>query len=148
MVAKDYIKKYLQKKMTMQTATANGNQPWVCSVFYVADDNQNLYWLSFPSRRHSQEITKNKKAAIAIVVRADWPVIGIQSEGIISVVQEEKVVKKIMQSYVDKYGKGSDFYDNFVAGTNEHWLYRFTPKQFVLFDEKHFSGKPRQVVNL
>ncbi len=46
----------------------------------------------------------------------------------------------VMQRYVDKYGEGRDFYDNFVSDTNQHVLYCFTPERYVLFDEVHFPG--------
>jgi len=130
----------------MQIASVSGDQPWICTVFFVADDQQNLYWLSTPARRHSREIADNNKTAIAIAVKSDWPIIGIQSEGLSTVVKDPEIVKKVMGEYVKKYGQGADFYDNFVAGTNQHDLYKFTPKSFILFDEVNFSGNPRQIL--
>lgn len=128
----------------MQVATSMGNQPWVCSVYFVADKDHNLYWLSFPSRRHSQEIEKNQNVAVALAVKLDKPVVGLQAEGRAQVVNDKEVIKQIMKKYVAKYGAGKDFYDNFVAGKNQHVLYKFTPKQYVLFDELNFVGDPRQ----
>jgi uncharacterized protein YhbP (UPF0306 family) len=141
----EQIKRHLSYKEMMQIATAQGDQPWICTVFFVADELQNLYWLSSPERRHSQEIARNQKVAIAVPVKSDWPVIGIQAEGVATVVQDAEEVKHVMELYVTKYGKGKDFYDNFVKGTNQHNLYKFTPNTFVLFDEVNFAGDPRQV---
>lgn len=138
------ITKYLSKASIMQVATGMGDQPWVCSVYFVADKNHNLYWLSFPSRRHSQEIEKNQNVAVAIVVKTDKPVVGLQAEGRAQAVNDKELIKQIMKKYVAKYGAGKAFYDNFVAGKNQHVLYKFTPKQYVLFDEVNFAGDPRQ----
>ena len=139
------VKEYLAEKRMMQIASVNGDQPWICTVYFVADEHQNLYWLSLPKRRHSQEIKKNNKVAIAIPVKFDKPVIGIQTEGVAEVVADSEVVKVVMEKYVEKYGQGKDFYDNFVAGKMEHSLYKFTPKRFALFDEVHFStGDPQE----
>lgn len=134
------IKDYLPGGKTMQVATLRGDQPWVCTVYYVADELQRLYWLSFPSRRHSQQLSLNDKAAIAIAIKTDKPVVGIQAEGCAEPVVDLGEVKHVMQLYANKYdGAGKDFYDNFVEGTNQHVMYRFTPSCFVLFDEVNFS---------
>jgi hypothetical protein len=45
-----------------------------------------------------------------------------------------------MHTYVRKHGKGQEFYDNIVTGTNKHALYRFTPNNYVLFDEVNLPG--------
>jgi uncharacterized protein YhbP (UPF0306 family) len=129
----------------MQIASVSGNQPWIASVHFVADDENNIFWLSWPQRRHSQEIDKNCKAAIAIVVKTDLPVIGIQAEGKAEVVNDEKMVKKVMQKYIAKYGNGKKFYANFVAGNNKHQMYKFTSQNIKLFDEVNFPEQNQTV---
>lgn len=128
----------------MQVASVGKNGPWIATVYFVPDAQQNLYWLSLPSRRHSQELYKDARAAIAIAIKDDQPVIGLQAEGNVEVLKDEDEIRKVMDSYVTKYGAGKDFYDNFVAGKNQHNLYKFVPKSFVLFDEVNFAGEPRQ----
>lgn len=145
MDVREHIKHHLDYKQMMQIATAAGEQPWICTVFFVADEAQNIYWLSTPERRHSKEIAANPNVAIAVPVKSDWPVIGIQAEGTAAPVADADEVKRVMESYSAKYGKGQDFYDNFVKGTNEHNLYKFSAKTFVLFDEVNYAGDPRQV---
>lgn len=144
MNVENLIKQHLSDKKMMQIASVRGDQPWICTVYFVADDQHNLYWLSFPTRRHSIEIKNTNKIAVAVPVEFDQPVIGIQSEGTATEVSDPEVIKNIMKLYVDKYGQGKDFYDNFLAGKNQHVLYKFTPKSYVLFDEKNFSGNPQQ----
>ena len=134
------VKKYLARGRMMQIATVDGDQPWVCTVYYVEDEKQNLYWLSLPSRRHSREIAKHSKVAVALPIKFDKnPIIGIQAEGTAGVVTEADEVAKVMKKYVQKYNAGKDFYENFVAGKNQHHLYKFTPSQYYLFDETSFS---------
>jgi uncharacterized protein YhbP (UPF0306 family) len=135
------IKEYLPTGKTMQVATTQDNQPWICTVYYVADELQRLYWLSLPTRKHSKQLANNDKVAIAIAIKADKPVIGIQARGCAEPVTDLGEVKHVMQLYTNKYdGAGKDFYDNFVEGTNEHVMYRFTPDMFVLFDEVDFES--------
>lgn len=130
----------------MQIATVSGNQPWICTVYYAEDENQNLYWLSLPTRRHSQEIEHHNKVAIAIPIKHDKnPIIGIQAEGDASVVKEAEQIAKVMEAYTAKYDTGKDFYDNFMAGKNKHLLYRFTPNKISLFDEVNFSDGEKHI---
>jgi uncharacterized protein YhbP (UPF0306 family) len=139
MKPEEQIKRSIASCRLMQIATESDGKPWICTVHFVQDDNQNLYWLSLPSRRHSQDLDKNNRAAVAIVVKDDKPVIGIQAEGSTIVIKDAYTIKDIMKKYVEKYEIGEQFYDNFVAGKNQHWLYKFTPERFSLFDEVNFK---------
>jgi uncharacterized protein YhbP (UPF0306 family) len=132
------IKKYLRQGRVMQVATSSDGQPWVCTVYFVPDEQHNLYWLSWPTRRHSQEIEQNNKIAATVPIKSGKPVIGIQAEGVAEIIKEIMVVEKIMQKYVDKYESGKDFYELFKAGKNHHQLYKFTPNKYFLFDEVNF----------
>jgi len=128
----------------MQLATVRGGQPWVCSVYYASDDKLNIYWLSLPTRRHSEDISVHNKAAITIPVKFDQPVIGLQAEGTVDTVTEPKQIAKLMKLYVKRYNAGQDFYDNFIAGKNKHLIYRFKPTKFSLFDELNFPKSSSQ----
>lgn len=138
------IKKYLQDGRVMQLATSVGDQPWVCTVYYVMDRNFNIYWLSFPSRRHSQEISKNNKVAITVPVKFELPVVGVQAVGIAEEVVDQATVKVVMDLYSSKYDAGHSFYENFKEGTNRHQMYKLIPSNFVLFDELNFPKASRQ----
>lgn len=142
------IRGYLRNGRMMQLATVDGDQPWICTVYFVEDADMNLYWLSLPSRRHSREITNHSKVAVAVPIKFDKPVIGIQAEGVATVVADKDVIARVMQRYVDRYDSGKQFYDNFVAGKNQHVLFQFKPTKFVLFDEVTFPDDGRQEVAL
>jgi uncharacterized protein YhbP (UPF0306 family) len=133
------IKQYLSQGKMMQVATSSADQPWVCTVYYVEDEFKNLYWLSLPTTRHSREIAMNPKIAVAIPIKFDKPVIGLQAEGSAEIVSDASIIVAVMYSYTERYDAGRDFYDNFIAGKNQHLLYKFTPKKFNLFDETNFA---------
>lgn len=143
----DKLTSYLKNAKTMQVATLANSQPWVCTVYFV-EDEFNLYWLSFPSRRHSQDLARNPRAAIAIQVKTDQPVIGIQAEGRVTEVKDKDIVQKVMEMYVNKYEAGRDFYENFLRGANQHTMYKFAPQKYVLFDEVNYSAGPRREIQL
>jgi len=63
------IRDYLPDIIHMSLATSVGNQPWLCEVHYVYDDDLNFYFRSLESRRHSQEIERNPNVAGSIVTQ-------------------------------------------------------------------------------
>lgn len=145
--AKQLIKQYLTDGKLMQLATSKDNIPWICSVYYVVDDKQNIYWLSYPERRHSLDIAANHDVAVTVAVKQDVPVIGVQAQGVASKVKSPTTVARVMYLYVKKYGVGKSFYKNFTLKTNKHVLYRFTPSKFVLFDEENFGmNNPQEII--
>ncbi|MNL20939.1 Pyridoxamine 5'-phosphate oxidase [compost metagenome] len=141
----EYVDEFLALGPVMQLATSRENVPWISTVYFVADDERNIYWLSLPGRRHSEEVADNPRVAIAIAIKQDLPVIGIQAEGQVTIVDDAATVEKILASYVKKYnGAGKEFHQRFVDGKNQHQLYRLTPSSLVLFDEVHFKTGPAQ----
>ena len=145
--AEQYADEFLALGQVMQLATSNNNTPWISTVYFVADEDRNLYWLSIPERRHSQEVAANPEVAAAIAVKQDIPVIGIQASGRVEIVNDSDVVEKILAMYMKKYdGAGQDFHQRFIAGKNKHQLYKLTPANLVLFDEVHFKDGPAQKI--
>lgn len=142
MDASEYIKKYLSESKYMQLATVVGNNPWVCTLHFVTDEDANIYWLSLPTRRHSEEIAGNNHVAIAVAVKTDMPVVGVQAEGTAEIVTNIDTITKVMNLYVERHGTGKTFVDRVVQGIDNHKMYKLTPKRFQLFDEFNFPKQP------
>jgi uncharacterized protein YhbP (UPF0306 family) len=136
------IESYLSEKKIMQLATSRDGQPWICNLHFVADKDSNIYWLSKPSRRHSEDITKNPRTAITVAVQTEKPLIGIQAEGESHIITDEKAVRFVMELYVKRQGTDKGFADTIIDGSNEHKVYKFTPTRFSLFDQKNFANQP------
>jgi len=136
------IKQYLAQQHMMQLATMRGEQPWICTVYFVIDDTYNLYWASLPSRRHSQEIAEHPNVAAAVPVNfvKGEPVAGLQIEGTAEMLQPAETHRPIAQRYAEKFGRDDAWVDAITTGRTEHRLYKLTPALYVLFDEVHFSG--------
>lgn len=143
--ANTLITQYLNEQHMMQVATSIDGQPWCCTVYYVHDDQRNLYWASLPSRRHSQDIAANPNVAIAIPIKhvKGEKVVGIQIEGTAKMLEPSNNNRSIVEAYAKKFGRNADWINDFTAGKNEHQLYKFTPRNFVLFDDVNFPGDPR-----
>lgn len=137
----------IARAKTMQLATSRDGQPWVCTVYFVIK-NSNLYWLSFPDRRHSSELADNPKAAVAIAVEQDVPVVGVQAEGDVRLVKDPAEAEGVLESYVEKYGKGRDFIGLLKEGRNRHDLYCLVPRKVMIFDERSGEGVPYRQITL
>jgi len=137
----------LNQVKVMQLASSRDGQPWVCTVYFVVEDGS-FYWLSFPERRHSKELANNQKAAVAIAVHQDVPVVGIQAEGDVRVVTEISEAEAVLAQYIEKYGKGKDFIALLKEGKNHHQLYCLTPRKVMLFDERTSASEPYKQISL
>jgi uncharacterized protein YhbP (UPF0306 family) len=120
--------------MQLATAAMSTGQPWVCTVYFVVYGGC-FYWLSYPERRHSQELADNPKAAITIAIKQDLPVIGLQAEGDVAVVNGIPEATQVLARYVAKYGSGQKYIELLKHGSNHHKLYKLTPTRVMLFDE-------------
>ncbi len=125
----------------MQLATIRDNMPRVTSVFYVAQSNAAVYWMSEPDRRHSIDCVDTVQVAGAIAVKTDTPVMGLQFTGTATVVSDVAEAEDVAASYSKKYnGLASDFAKRLKAGTNKHLLYKMDITSLELFDEVHYPG--------
>ncbi|MDN5274216.1 MAG: hypothetical protein JWP06_117 [Candidatus Saccharibacteria bacterium] len=125
----------INARLTMQLATSHDGLPWNCTVYFVLYEGS-FYWLSFPGRRHSQELAANPNAAIAIVIQPTQPVVGVQAEGVVAIVQDIIEAEAVLDIYVGKYNQGGQFISLLRTGNNKHNLYRLSPKRVMVFDER------------
>ncbi|HET9947136.1 MAG TPA: pyridoxamine 5'-phosphate oxidase family protein [Patescibacteria group bacterium] len=143
---KALISDYLTTAKIMQIATAKENQPWACTVYFAADNNLNIFWLSTPQRRHSEEIESNEKVAGAIVVdhAPGDKVHGIQFEGTAKRLTNQEEIDHAVDTYAKKMGTDAKRVEELKSGKDSHAVYMITPKKIVLFDVIHFPDNPRQ----
>lgn len=137
----------INQARVMQLATSRDGQPWICTVYFIVNGG-NFYWLSFPDRRHSKELADNAKAAVAIALHQEAPVVGVQAEGSVRAVQNLSEAARVLALYVRKYGKGKDFIELLKRGKNRHELYCLVPGSVMLFDERTSSNAPYRQIQL
>ncbi|HUD07119.1 MAG TPA: pyridoxamine 5'-phosphate oxidase family protein [Candidatus Saccharimonadales bacterium] len=142
----ELINNYVKNQYMMQLATSSNGQPWCCTVYYVADNELNLYWLSLPTRRHSREIDDNNRVAVAIPVKfvLGEKVVGVQAEGSAEHVPSSEKSRDIAKLYAKKFNRGDQWVDDYCSGKTDHKLYKFTPEKFVIFDDINYPNQPRQ----
>lgn len=147
---KKIIVEYLKEAKLMQLATSLNDQPWVCSVWFAADDKLNIYWFSSITRRHSDEVTKNKKVAGAIVLpqSPEDPPRGLQFQGSAEMLINQEDIDKAISIYDGRIFSKEKIKEFMVHKEKPHKFYRIKPTHFVLFDLVNFPDNPRQEFNL
>ncbi len=140
------ISDYLNQSHMMQIATFEANQPWVATVFYVTDDELNLCWASPGNTRHSRNIRENHKvaAAIPVVHEKNQPVVGLQIEGVASLIDDAKTMEEVAKRYAAEFSFGEKWIKKICSGQTKHKLYKLNPTKFVLFDDINYPENPRQ----
>lgn len=146
------IKDFLSDISFMQLATSFNQKPWLCSVWYVWDYDDNIiYFCSRKTRRHSLEIEKNANIA-ATFTPAYNKGLGqkgqtLTIEGTACLVNSDKI-KKAFEIYSRKYPKLFEMQslEDFQNNKGPHFLYEISPKNVILLDDINFPTNPRQEV--
>lgn len=137
---------YLKEAKMMHLATEANAKPWVCNVWFAADDELNIYWFSAINRRHSEEVAKNPHVAGAMCLpqTPDDPPRGLQFEGTAEVLRSEADVEKAKSVYSGRIFPQEKIDELMAHPDRPHKFYRIKPALFVLFDAVNFPNSPRQ----
>jgi uncharacterized protein YhbP (UPF0306 family) len=127
----------------MQLATINGDQPWICTVYFVADEAFNIYWTSTKSRQHSKEIVNHSKVAITVVKDSELKQ-ALQIVGNAYMVEDEDI-ERIHNLYGVKFGdKPERLLEARSVDPNGRAYWWFKPTNISLWDEVNFPDSPKQ----
>ena len=132
----------------MCLATSKNNKPWACTVWYVNDEDWNLYFISQKARRHSIELKENPNVAGTIVLPhvkgSGEKVRGLQFEGTARACKLTELMKA-HKLYISKYELAEDIPKlELLKLSLSYTYYKITPSVIVLFDEINFPDEPRQ----
>ncbi len=135
---KEQIQAYLAEAKMMQLATAtNDGKPWVCNVWFAADDAMNIYWISSTNRRHSQEIAKNSQVAASMcLVREpnESDKGALQVEGIAEQVTSPVEIAKALKLYAARGIFTAKQVKSFMADLEyPHKFYKIRPATISIF---------------
>jgi len=149
MSPKNLIIKYLDKARILNLATVSRDAPHCVSVYFAHDNAHNLYWISLPDSRHSQEIAKNHKVAGTIVLPQEYgdPTHGLQVHGTARQITDPAEIREFVQAYAERYNVYT-LGEFIINETTPHRLYQLKPDSFTLFDAQSFPEQPRQTWQL
>ena len=130
----------------LSLATQDDGGLWVSDVFYVADENWNIYWLSARDTRHSKAIEQNPEVAgtITITTTPEEQSEALQIAGRAERVSEDRD-SAIENLFLQKRGKEKKTEaDRYNGG--QSW-YQLTPTKIRLSHQRTF-GLEKQDVEL
>ena len=120
----------------MQLATISDGNPWICNVYFVIDDDLNIYWTSAKGRQHSVEIMANPKVAVSIVKDSERKQ-ALQLTGLATIVQLRDATR-VNKLYGEKFGDKPE--------GRAYW--KITPTGIFFWDEVNFPDSPKQQLPL
>jgi uncharacterized protein len=106
------IREFLESQSTLALATVDADgKPQTAPLFYVSDNEFNLYWLSSANSRHSINLTANPQVAATIYPMAwHWTEIrGVQIEGKALSISDETLRHDLVERYQQKFDLPSGF---------------------------------------
>ena len=140
------FKEFSDKNTVMQLATVSDGQPWLCTIYFVADEENNIYWTSARNRRHSKEIVINPTVAVTIVHdNENKQALQITGKAYEVPLRDAERVDRL---YSAKFGD-KDRLTEVMANLSEgraYWIVK--PKTISFWDEVNFPDSPKQEVPL
>ena len=120
----DDVRALLERENTLVLATtADDGTPIATPLFYYADGELNLYWLSSPDSRHSRNLGVRSRVAVAVFTQvSDWKgICGVQMEGAAGVV-DSATRAEMQDSYRRRLALGSEMDE--VIGNSAMYVFR------------------------
>jgi len=133
------LQKFLSERISISVATTSPTgSPRAADVYFVSDDDLNLYFYSDPASRHSRNIQREPRVAMTARVESlDWHEIrGIQIEGIAKVMDDPEAHHRAWRLMCDKF----PFYESFTDAVARLKMYRVTPHRIRWLDNSVSFG--------
>jgi uncharacterized protein YhbP (UPF0306 family) len=127
------ISALLRAQSTLALATADQDGvPSVAPLFYILDEDLNLYWLSSQSSRHSRNLAINPVASATVYRQTEnWKEIcGVQMRGTIQTIADPAQRAQFIGAYCQRFNLGSVL----RLAIRRSTLYRFHPQWFRYID--------------
>lgn len=128
----------------MSLGIVDEDGPWVADVIYIYDEAFNIYWMSQPTRRHSQAIDGGKQdvaATITVTQGPDQSDEGLQISGKAQRVSSPST--DLLKMWMKK--KKRPWTSALGAVMTNHVWYKIVPDRIELIHEVAF-GRDRQKV--
>lgn len=137
-LTKKQVLGFLAKHKLMAVATT-GDFPWIASVYYVFDDDLNLYFLSGPKTLHVQQILRNPQVAVATAdgnQDINKPKKGLQVSGIAEQISGLEKVEYALELWKNNLGVIDP---QLTAQAVKSSMFKIVPQRIKLFDQELFK---------
>lgn len=148
---KEEIFKYLQENILMSVTTLNqdNSELWPAIVFYIADKDLNLYFMSGTKSKHCVNIQSNAKVAVSIYDSSQTlpsNKTGMQISGKAEVINRLESIKYMVKMWNQHIATTDDEKEEakyFIEGAKSR-IYKITPTHIKYFNQELFGKPPFQ----
>ena len=129
----------LREETTLSLATSGeGGEASIAPLFYVADEELSLHWLSSESSLHSLNLDRNSRAAATVYRNAkSWrEICGVQLRGAVSKVTDPERRAAVVKAYCERFKLGRVF----RLAIRQSTLYSLRPEFFRYIDNARGFG--------
>lgn len=138
------LQQYFSENKLMQLATVSHGQPWLCNVYFVTDEERNIYWTSSRVRRHSKEISANHVVAATIVHNHEKKQ-ALQITGRAFEVALDDA-ERVDNLYSQKFGEKDRLTEVKANLPDGRAYYMLKPETIFFWDEVNFPDSPKQQI--
>lgn len=138
MELREAIYTYLQSQHLMALAT-HSESTWIANVYFLVDQDLNIYFMSSPHTEHRQDISKNSQVAIAVSDSSKKPneaKSGLQLTGNAEVVEDAIELGKVILSWNQRFSVigGNPITLENITNLAHSRLYRIKPTRIKYYN--------------
>lgn len=103
---REKIAALLKEQSTLALSTVDpAGQGCVAPLFYIADEQYSLYWISSESSQHSRNLKLHPNAAVTVFANTEkWQEIrGVQMRGAVMVITDKKQRSELINKYCERF---------------------------------------------
>lgn len=128
--------------MTLSTVCEDGSG-YASPLFFYCDSNCALYWFSDADSRHSRNLEREPRVAVAVYEEVEsWREIhGVQMLGTAYSVDDREPRRNIIRRYTERFHLGNIFRMALKTST----LYCFCPRRVRYMDNRRGFGYKREI---
>jgi len=146
---KKLLKEFLDAQRLMAVAT-QGKNLWIANVYYLVDNDLNLYFISPADSEHSLQIKKNQNVACAIAdsnQQAGDKKIGIQLSGTASEESGLATVKWMLKMYNKLHPSTKEKlnYKNWQTKAMTSRVYKIVPTKIKFFNQELYGKEEEKI---
>ena len=141
------------KLLNLATIDKKSKQPYSCCVYYIFDNDLNIYFWTTTDSDHAKNIKKNKKVSVSIAnsnQEFGSMLRGVQIHGTARTLST-KELSRPARMYMKRFPKVFKFVKkvtDFNSPKLESKMYLIKPDKIKVLDEKVFGKEEHQILKL
>ena len=142
------LTKYVDSLSLMSLATTNGKTLWSATVFYLYDEDLNIYFLSATIPRHCKNISRKNDVSLTIATSSQKhkdKKVGLQISGKANKVTSLKQTKDLILMWNSRFKGGLKIDYKIMIKIWKSRFYKIEPKEIQFYNEKLYKKEDLKI---